>query len=172
MTNPAVEALKPCPFCGVEAEVLSVGSNYIIVGCPGTKYQEMLCPRPSQIIYDHGNGFDPKWWNRRAQAEQTPVGGTGQEEWERLRDELDPPHKWSVGDTFNARGFFIHGWDAHKAQCLTSPASSGANPPGREAGRWVSPELFESVLRCVKRAGKEEDYQALRAAPSFPKEEL
>jgi len=60
--------------------------------------------------------------------------------------------------------------DRLESLVLVSPPPSGAKASVRKAGRWVSEELFESILRCVKRAGKEEDYQALRASPSFPKE--
>jgi hypothetical protein len=32
--------------------------------------------------------------------------------WEKIRDERDPKHEWSIGDLFNYRGFFALGWDS------------------------------------------------------------
>ena len=73
MTNPAVEALKPCPFCGST----HLSDSYVYVRCDmcGANGPEMNGGRND----DHADWVDHERaiaaWNRRAQAEQTPVAG-------------------------------------------------------------------------------------------------
>src|SRR6185295_7424636 len=78
MTNPAVEALKPCPFCGGEVTWLdwhgvTIRHKSDLAGMKCVEVGDRWARKEDAI----------EAWNRRAQAEQTPVGGTGQEEWER-----------------------------------------------------------------------------------------
>jgi len=61
-TNPAVEALKPCPFCG---------SHDV-----DTWNDTVFCKRCGGTTSDHESiGKAAEAWNRRAQADQTPVAG-------------------------------------------------------------------------------------------------
>lgn len=53
--------LKPCPFCGADAEVTDHGS-FKIAGCSNLS---MLCPNPSMTIYDD----DFSHWNHREETE-------------------------------------------------------------------------------------------------------
>ena len=55
--------LKPCPFCGGEADILVKKEEFEIVGC--TK-KTMLCPMPSITVYKDENGnYEYKYWNNR-----------------------------------------------------------------------------------------------------------
>ena len=59
--------LKPCPFCGGEANVLvdcEPKGTFEIIGCTNVS---MLCPSPRMVVYrDDDNKFDYTYWNRRA----------------------------------------------------------------------------------------------------------
>ena len=56
------EELKPCPFCGSEAETLSKGSNFIIVGCRYLSCQV----RPTVTCYESiGDKYNFYAWNKR-----------------------------------------------------------------------------------------------------------
>jgi len=69
MTNPAVEALKPCPFCGSE--------NVGLVDALGMRWGKCGdCLASGSAIDDPDKPERSiRAWNRRAQAEQTPVAG-------------------------------------------------------------------------------------------------
>lgn len=53
--------LKPCPFCGADAEVTD-HENFKIAGCSNLS---MLCPNPAMTIYND----DFSYWNSRVQTE-------------------------------------------------------------------------------------------------------
>ncbi len=57
------EKLKPCPFCGAEAEVVVYSTKFRIVGC---NVLSMLCPNPKMVVYpDNDGSYDYKYWNNR-----------------------------------------------------------------------------------------------------------
>ena len=67
MTNPAVEALKPCAHCGHSEPLYNdYGSDGKMVACPVCKVSTDFWPTEKMAFEN---------WNRRAQAEQAPVAG-------------------------------------------------------------------------------------------------
>ena len=162
MTNPAVEALKPCPFCGGEVTWLdwhgvTIRHKSDLAGMKCVEVGDRWARKEDAI----------EAWNRRAQAEQTPVAGlfaNREDIYEAIRySELVSDDVASeLADVLERR----------------SPPPSGANPPGREAGRIISEELAKE-LELRLHGGTKDRYldsvtrrllQALRASPSFPKE--
>jgi len=155
MTNPAVEALKPflrhSPSCELQYS--------------GARSEDCNCGLNRAI----------------AQAEQTPVGvwqdGTNFRGWVRP---FDNGRRVEFATQANPEA----GWEPVYAKNMEPPPSV-ASASGREAGRWVSEELWEELVEDVQelrnmispliqeghhaRLGARLD--ALRAAPSFPKEE-
>jgi len=162
MTNPAVEALKPflrhSPSCELQYS--------------GARSEDCNCGLNRAI----------------AQAEQTPVGGDVVESLAKFLNEIsqtdihfDSASK-KIQDAYRNKAICILEWVSDQAPIemssavKPSPPPSGANSPRRESGRWVSEETLERLLRWLhEKARKSIDAgffeNALRAAPSFPKEE-
>lgn len=72
--------LKPCPFCGADAEVTD-HENFKIVGCSNLS---MLCPNPAMTIYND----DFSHWNSRVQTETEKRLATMTTKHANLADEL------------------------------------------------------------------------------------
>lgn len=142
MTNPAVEALKK-----IDLILMDVGR---------ASSRDML----TTVVHIARKTAK----EALAQAEQTPVGG-GE----------DCPD-------CQGRGWYAEeqGGGPVQVQCesclgrgtIQSPPPSGANPPGREAGRWVSEELFQTICEELEHCkhGPSDYLEEFRASPSFPKE--
>ena len=58
------DKLKPCPFCGGEASIISEQENFQIVGCRTELF--MLCPTPTMVIYKTDGAWGYDVWNRRS----------------------------------------------------------------------------------------------------------
>lgn len=63
------ETLKPCPFCGAEAEIVRNGSGSYFVRCA-----DKQCAAKTRLYHENENGARLAW-NRRAERTCSPVFG-------------------------------------------------------------------------------------------------
>jgi len=157
MTNPAVEALK----------------QIVNIMCKVT-FGHMKAGEWADIVILAKNAL--------AQAEQTPVGVSEDQFNFALQIAREFLERKLVASQEAKQAFMTDilvnrmTMAIKNVGLLASPRPSGANPPGREAGRWVSEELWLRMIDRLSDWNSKEKMQdlleALRAAPSFPKEEL